>query len=152
MLHGYGRAAIDIREINRRVIAQFRAGEEIEGMRRDDLLLLTTIGARSGEPRTSPMMFHREGERLFVIGSANGARRDPSWCHNLRARPTVTVEIGRGTYRASAVVLEGAARAGAWSSITAAHPFFHDHETSAAPRVIPVVELVPHEESREDQR
>lgn len=146
------RAVIDIRETNRRVIAQFRAGDDVGGMQRDDLLLLTTTGARSGEPRTSPMMFHREGQRLFVIGSANGARKDPNWCHNLRARPAVTVEIGHLSYQASAVVLEGAARACAWSSITAAHPFFHDHEASAAPRVIPVVELVPHDEPRWDQR
>ena len=65
---------MDIQETNRRVIDQFRSGGPIEGMQRDRLVLLTTTGRRSGEPRTTPMMFHRDGERVLVIASNIGAR------------------------------------------------------------------------------
>jgi hypothetical protein len=64
---------LDIQSINRRVIKQFRAGEEIEGMQRSRLVLLTTAGARTGQRRTTPMMFHRDGESLLVIASNVGA-------------------------------------------------------------------------------
>lgn len=133
---------MDILETNRQVIDQFRAGGEIPGMQRDRLLLLTTTGARTGRQRTSPMMFHREGERLFVIGSNMGAPHDPSWCVNLRATPRVTVETGDERYAATAQVLGGADREGVWDRIRAAYPFFVDHEEAAGSREIPVVELV----------
>ena len=70
---------MDIREINRRVIDQFRAGGPVEGMQRDRLVLLTTTGRRSGEPRTTPMMFHRDGDRVLVIASNIGAAAEAAW-------------------------------------------------------------------------
>ncbi len=118
---------MDMLETNRAVVAQFRGGGPVEGMHRDRLLLLTTVGRRSGEPRTSPMMFHREGSRLVD--------------------PRVAVEVadhddGR-PYAATAHPLEGDERAEVWARIVALYPFFADHERAAAPRVIPVVELRP---------
>ncbi len=85
---------MDLRETNRRVIAQFRAGGPIEGMRREGLVLLTTTGRRSGEARTTPMMFHRDGDRVLVIASNIGAPQHPDWYLDLVADPHVTVEIG----------------------------------------------------------
>jgi len=78
---------VDIKETNKRVIEQFRAGGEIDGMRRDRLVLLTTVGAKSGLRRTTPMMFHRDGDRLLVIASNIGASRHPDWYVNLVAKP-----------------------------------------------------------------
>ena len=57
---------MDVRETNRRVIEQFRAGGEVEGMHRERLALLTTTGRTSGEPRTTPMMVHRDGSRWLL--------------------------------------------------------------------------------------
>ncbi len=136
---------MDMLKTNRAVIEQFRAGGPIEGMHRERLLLLTTVGRRSGEPRTSPMMFHREGEHLYVVASNMGAPSDPAWCVNLRADPRVTVEVaddddGR-PYAASADPLEGPDRDELWARIVPLYPFFAAHEKAAAPRVIPVVEL-----------
>jgi deazaflavin-dependent oxidoreductase (nitroreductase family) len=88
---------MDIKETNRRVIEQFRAGGDIDGMQRDRLLLLTTLGARTGHRRTTPMMFHRDGERLLVIASNAGASKHPDWYLNLVANPRVTVEVGDET-------------------------------------------------------
>jgi len=131
----------DIREINRRVIDQFRAGGPVEGMQRDKLVLLTTTGRRSGEPRTSPMMFHRDGDRVLVIASNVGAAAHPEWYRNLVADPHVTVEIGNETYPALATPTEGPDRERVWAELKRLYPFFADHEVKAAPRTIPVVAL-----------
>lgn len=131
---------MDYRETNRRVIEQFRAGGPIEGMHRERLLLLTTVGARSGRPYTTPMMFHRHGERLLVIASNMGASKHPDWYLNLAANPQVTVETGDETFEATATPTEGAQRDELWSQIKAAYPFFADHE-SQTDRAIPVVAL-----------
>jgi deazaflavin-dependent oxidoreductase (nitroreductase family) len=133
---------MDMREINRRTVEQFRAGGEIEGMHRERLVLLTTVGRRSGERRTTPMMFHRDGEHLYVIASNSGATRDPDWYRNLVADPRVTVEIGDETYAATATPLAGDEHERVWTDIKRAYPFFVEHE-ARADRVIPVIELVP---------
>ena len=88
---------MDVREVNKRVVEQFRAGGPIEGMHRERLLLLTTTGRRTGEHRTTPMMFHRDGDRVLVIASNIGAPRHPDWYLNLVANPEVTVEVGDGS-------------------------------------------------------
>jgi deazaflavin-dependent oxidoreductase (nitroreductase family) len=132
---------MDMQEINRRVVDQFRAGGPIEGMQRDRLLLLTTTGRRSGEPRTTPMMFHRDGDRVLVIASNVGAAAHPDWYRNLAADPHVTVEIGDETYPALATTTEGADRERVWAELKERYPFFADHEVKAAPRTIPVVAL-----------
>jgi deazaflavin-dependent oxidoreductase (nitroreductase family) len=131
---------MDIAEINRRVIEQFRAGGEIEGMHREALILLTTTGAKTGEPRTTPMMFHRDGERILVIASNAGAPKDPDWYRNLVHDPRVTVEVGEQTYAAVASVLIGADRDRSWATLKETYPFFAEHEQQAG-RTIPVVAL-----------
>jgi deazaflavin-dependent oxidoreductase (nitroreductase family) len=131
---------MDIKEINRRVVEQFRAGGEIEGMHRERLILLTTVGAKTGQRRTTPMMFERDGDRVFVMASNAGATKTPDWFHNLIAEPHVTVEIGDENYEAVAVVTEGAERERLWTMVTENFPFFLDHEAKAG-RVIPVVAL-----------
>lgn len=122
---------VDIKEVNKKVIGQFRTGGEIEGMHRERLLLLTTTGARTARAHTTPMMFHRAGERVLVIASNSGAPDHPDWFRNLVANPDVTVEIGDETYSATATPLAGADRERAWDEIKAAYPFFADHEARA---------------------
>jgi deazaflavin-dependent oxidoreductase (nitroreductase family) len=124
--------------VNQRVIEQFRAGSEIEGMHRDRLLLLTTTGRRSGKPYTTPMMFHPFGDRVIVIASNIGAARHPDWYLNLVAHPTVTVEKGVETYLARAIPAAGPERDHLWKMIKDRYPFFTDHEAKTT-RTIPVV-------------
>jgi deazaflavin-dependent oxidoreductase (nitroreductase family) len=131
---------MDVREVNRQVIHQFRPGGEIEGMHRERLVLLTTIGARTGQRHTTPMMFHRDGDRILVIASNAGAPKDPDWYRNLVREPVVTVEVGDETYQAVASVLTGGDRERQWASLKEAYPFFADHEQKAG-RTIPVVAL-----------
>src|SRR5262252_1889827 len=59
----------------------------------DRLLLLTTTGARSGVKRTTPLMYHRDGERYVVVASKGGAPDNPAWYHNLKAHPVASVEV-----------------------------------------------------------
>jgi deazaflavin-dependent oxidoreductase (nitroreductase family) len=131
---------MDMAEVNPRVIDAFRAGVDPPGMHRERLLLLTTRGARTGKPRTVPMMFHRHGDRVFVIASADAAPRDPQWYRNLVAEPQVQVELADEAYPAVAAPLEGAEREDMWAEIKRLYPFFADHETKVD-REIPVVEL-----------
>ncbi len=136
---------MDVREVNKRVIEQFRAGGEVEGMHRERLVLLTTTGRRTGEPRTTPMMFHRDGDRVLVIASNVGAPRHPDWYLNLVSHPEVTVEVGDESgapRRAVARTLRGAEREPVWEMLKATYPFFAEHDRTTA-RTIPVVALLP---------
>src|SRR5215471_14663108 len=63
----------------------------------DQLILLTTVGARSGNERTSPVMYHRDGEGYVVVASKGGAPDNPGWYNNLKANPVARVEVGAAT-------------------------------------------------------
>ncbi|GAB1645474.1 nitroreductase/quinone reductase family protein [Krasilnikovia sp. MM14-A1259] len=129
----------DILAYNRTLIASFRAdGGASIGHRR--LLLLTTRGRRTGEQRTSPMMYVEDGARLLVIASNAGAATDPYWYRNLVADPHVTVELPGRTYAAHATSLTGADYDRQWVRIKQDHPFFAEHEEKAG-RTIPLVAL-----------
>jgi deazaflavin-dependent oxidoreductase (nitroreductase family) len=112
------------------------------------LLLLTTTGARTGQRRTTPMMYIPDGEasegglpdRLLVIPSNIGAPRHPDWYHNLVVHPDVTVEVGDETFEARAVPAEGAEYERLWASVVAQYPFFAEHQEKTTRR-IPVVVL-----------
>lgn len=131
---------MDIREINRKVIEQFRAGGEIDGMHRDRLILLTTTGAKTGQRRTTAMMFHPDGGRMLVIASNVGAPRHPDWYANLVRHPEVTVEVAEDTYQARAATVTGAERDRLWAVLKESYPFFAEHEAKTE-RTIPVVGL-----------
>ncbi|HEY1571920.1 MAG TPA: nitroreductase/quinone reductase family protein [Pseudonocardiaceae bacterium] len=132
----------NIQEINRRVIEQFRAGGEVEGMHREGLLLLTTVGTRTGRRHTTPMMFHRDGDRIVVMASNAGATKAPDWYRNLVADPHVVVEVGDQRYDAVATTLAGDERDRVWRDVTSLFPFFTDHAAQAG-REIPLVDLAP---------
>jgi deazaflavin-dependent oxidoreductase (nitroreductase family) len=129
----------DVKAYNRKLIEEFRAnGGALAGRA---IVLLTTTGARTGQPRTTPMMYVPDGDRLLVIASNAGAPRHPDWYRNLVANPRVTVEVDGQTYPATAVVLAGDERDRRWESITNQYPFFVEHQSRIA-RLIPVVALV----------
>ncbi|GHK02879.1 nitroreductase/quinone reductase family protein [Streptomyces sp. NPDC003753] len=128
---------------NQQIIDEFRAhrgrvGGPFEGAR---LLLLTTTGARTGTPHTTPLGYYPDGgERVLVIASAGGAPRHPDWFHNLVAHPQVTVETGVFTYEATAVVLDRAARDEAFARAVESDPGWAEYQAKTD-RVIPVVAL-----------
>lgn len=79
------------------------------------LLLLTTTGRKSGQPRTAPVVYLADGERLILIDTNAGNERLPAWSHNLSANPEAEVEVGRRHLRVRARVAEGDERAQLWS-------------------------------------
>jgi deazaflavin-dependent oxidoreductase (nitroreductase family) len=127
---------------NTAIIEEFRAnGGKVGGQfAGGNLLLLTTRGARTGNPHTTPLAYLPDGDRLVVSASAAGAPRHPAWFHNVRANPTVEVEVGTEVFEAVASVPEGEERDALWAKVTSAMPGFADYQTRTD-RVIPVVVL-----------
>jgi deazaflavin-dependent oxidoreductase (nitroreductase family) len=126
-------------------VALFRAtkgrlGSSMMGQR---VLLLTTVGNKTGKERTIPLMLFDEDGRHFIIASAGGSPEHPAWFKNLVKRPEVTVEERGRRYTARAQALSGADRAAVWKKVVARAPIFDGYEKKAAPREIPVVELKP---------
>lgn len=130
-------------DFNQQVIDEFRAnrgrvGGYFEGAR---LLLLTTTGARSGAPHTTPVGYLPDGgERVLVIASAGGSPKHPDWYHNIVANPRLTVEDGVFTYEARAVVLDPEERDRAFARAVEADPGWGEYQAKTG-RVIPVVAL-----------
>jgi len=131
---------VDQLAYNRKLIEEFRTdGGKSMGNR--PLLLLTTVGRRSGEKHTSPMMYVPDQDRLLIIASNNGAAADPLWYLNLVADPSVTVELPGQSYQAVASPLTGDDYDRQWTAIQAKYPFFTEHQQRAGDRRIPVVAL-----------
>jgi F420H(2)-dependent quinone reductase len=105
------------------------------------VMLLTTIGRSSGEPRTVPLPYFSYDGRTFVIASFAGGEKHPLWFLNLRAHPAVTVQIGRHRAPAHAVELAGAERAAIWDRLTVDWPRYHLYQSGTS-RTIPLVELI----------
>jgi len=127
---------------NRRLIAEFRASRRAipDPFAGRPLLLLTTTGARSGQPRTSPMMYIPHEDLLLVVASNLGAPAHPDWYRNLVAHSEVMVETATETFAATASVLEGAERQRQWTRIVEQYPFFAEHQAKTS-REIPVIAL-----------
>lgn len=129
-------------DFNRAIIEEFRAnggtvGGPFEG---STLLLLRTIGAKSGAERVHPLAYRRDGESFVVFGSAAGADQHPAWFRNLVANPRVTVEVGTETFDAVARVADGDEHERLWSAQKRDVPAFAEYEAKTSRR-IPVVLL-----------
>jgi deazaflavin-dependent oxidoreductase (nitroreductase family) len=133
-----------IKAFNTSIADEFRANDGKVGgqFKGADLLLLTTTGAKSGQPRVSPLAYLRIDGKLVIIGSFAGADVNPAWVHNLRANPSAHVEIGTDTSDVTARELLSAERDEVFAKIVAAAPGFGDYQANTT-RVIPVFELHP---------
>lgn len=132
----------DFNAFQRQVIEEFRANEGRVGgpFAGSALALLTTVGARTGKPRTSPLAYLTIDGRPVVVASAMGADKNPDWYHNILRHPVVTVETGRETYEAVAAAPTGAARDALFAEVVAAAPGFGEYQQQTT-RTIPVVTL-----------
>ncbi len=129
---------------NDKIIAEFRAnGGQVGGhFAGQPLLLLHTVGAKSGLPRVNPVMYQRVDGGYAVFASKAGAPTSPDWYHNLLAHPRVQAEIGTETVELVARVATDDERERIWSAQKAAYPFFAEYEQKTTRR-IPVVVLEP---------
>jgi deazaflavin-dependent oxidoreductase (nitroreductase family) len=129
---------------NTKIIEEFRAnggavGGQFAGA---PLLLLHTVGARSGQRRVNPVMYQKVDGGYAVFASKAGAPVNPDWYHNLLAHPQVTAEIGTETVQLVARVAEEDERERIWAAQKAAYPGFADYERKTT-RQIPVIVLEP---------
>jgi len=138
---------MDMLAFNRQIIDEFRANDgKVTGMFANaPLVLLTTTGAKSGQPRTSPLVYTKDGDQIVIIASKAGAPTDPDWYRNLLANPAVTIELPGDTYLAQACIAEGEERDRLFAAQAALMPNFAEYQRNTE-RLIPVVVV-----SRTDQ-
>ncbi len=127
---------------NQKIIEEFRANQGKVGGQFDGtaLLILTSTGAKSGEPRESPLVYRPEGDDLVIFASKGGAPTNPDWLHNLRAHPEASVEVGTETKQVVAREAQADERARIWEAHKVEYPGFADYEAKTD-RMIPVVVL-----------
>ena len=105
-----------------------------------DVLILTTKGAKSGVTRVNPIVFTRDEDKLVIVASKGGAPTNPSWYHNLREHPEVTVEVGHDKFTARARQVEGAEYDRLFKYHADTNPGFWDYKKRTT-RKMPVIVL-----------
>ena len=123
-------------------MAEFRAnggkvGGPFEG---GDLLLLHTTGAKSGQPRLSPLAYLTVDGKMLIVGSYAGAPKDPAWVHNLRANPRAHIEVGTEAYDVTVRELPCEERDATYPKVVELAPGFGEYQAKTS-RVIPLFEL-----------
>jgi deazaflavin-dependent oxidoreductase (nitroreductase family) len=129
-------------DFNAQNIEEFRANHgrvsgPFEGA---PLVILHTVGARSGEPRTNIMMYLADGDRYLLFASNAGADTHPAWYFKTRANPRVRIEVADDVFDAKATELTGAERDEKYAEQARRYPGFAEYELKTN-RVIPVVAL-----------
>ena len=104
------------------------------------ILLLTTTGRKSGEARTSALIFGRDGDDLLLVASQGGAPTHPNWYHNLNANPDVEVQVQGDVFRATARTANDDEKARLWSIMTDVWPNYDQYQ-ERTDRQIPLVVL-----------
>lgn len=133
-------AALD--EFNRGIVEEFRANAgKVKAFEGGTLLLLHTTGAKSGEPRLSPLASLDIDGKTLIVGSYAGAPKHPAWVHNLRANPQARIETGTDEYEVTARELPDAERDATYPKVIAIAPVFAEYQTKTD-RAIPLFELV----------
>ena len=129
-------------DFNKRVIAEFRANEGKVGgyFENSTLVLLHTIGAKSGLERINPLICAEDNNRLVIVASKGGAPSHPHWYYNLVANPEVSVEYGAEQFRAQATVTEEPERTRLYNKMAELFSAFSDYEKNTT-RIIPVITL-----------
>jgi deazaflavin-dependent oxidoreductase (nitroreductase family) len=133
---------MDLQEMNRAIIDEFRANNgkvsgQFEGV---PLLLLTTVGARSGRTRTNPLVYFADEDRYLIIASYAGAPVNPPWFYNLKANPEVEVEMGTERFKAQAREVTEPQRTEVYQKVAEAAPLFAEYQSNTT-RTIPVIVL-----------
>jgi deazaflavin-dependent oxidoreductase (nitroreductase family) len=133
-----------LKAFNKDIADEFRAnagkvGGPFEG---NELLLLTTTGAKSGEPRVSPLSCKRIDGKLLIIAGNGGADVNPAWVYNLRTNPRAHVELGTESFHVTARELPSAERDDIIPKLTAEVTAFAEFQAKTR-RVIPIFELEP---------
>lgn len=131
-------------DFNRNIVKELRenggkAGGMFEGA---PMLILHSVGAKSGQPREAPLVYTGPAERPVIIASKGGAPTNPDWYHNLKANPETKIEINGETRNVRAVEVTGAERDRLYAQMVAERPDFGKYQENTT-RIIPVFVLEP---------
>jgi len=132
----------NVNEWNKAIIEEFRANDgKVSGQFADTpLLLLHTIGAKSGLPRLNPVAYVADRERLVVMASKGGSPTNPDWYYNIVANPEVSVEVGTDQFQARATTAAEPERTRLYEKMAAVNPGFAEYQRQTT-RIIPVIVL-----------
>jgi deazaflavin-dependent oxidoreductase (nitroreductase family) len=131
-----------VKAFNAKITEEFRANNgRVGAFDGTELLLLTTTGAKSGQPRLSPLSCRRVDGKLLIIAGYGGADINPAWVHNLRADPRAHVELADESFDVTARELSPAERAEIIPKVTAISAFAEFQAKTS--RAIPIFELQP---------
>jgi deazaflavin-dependent oxidoreductase (nitroreductase family) len=120
-----------------------RTGGRVGGrIAKSPVLLLTTMGRRTGKRRTTPLLYVRDGDRLAVVASKGGDDRAPMWYLNLKANPDVEVEVGPVSRRMRAATADPGEHAALWRKAVQMYPPYDAYQAKTRRR-IPIVVLTP---------
>src|ERR1700760_2863424 len=128
-----------MKAFNSGIVEEFRANGGVVGgpFEGGTLLLLTTTGAKSGQPRLPRLGYLIIDDKMIIIGSKAGADTNPDWVHNLRANPQAHIEVGTDAYDVTARELPPEERDATYPKISAVAPVFGEYQTKTS-RVIPL--------------
>ena len=129
-------------DFNKQIIAEFRANAGKVGgpFAGAPMLLLSYVGAKSGEQRIAPLVYLPDGDRYLIFASMGGAPKNPAWYHNLMAQPAVSIEVGTETVPVKAVELKGEERDRLYAKQAELRPAFGEYQQKTT-RTIPVIAL-----------
>jgi len=132
----------EVNDWNKKIIEEFRANDGKVGgnFAGRTLLLLHTIGAKSGQERINPVAYVKDGEHLVIIASKGGSPNNPDWYYNILANPQVTVEVGTEHFQADAMIAEEPERTRLYDQMVAIAPGFAEYRRKTT-RQIPVIVL-----------
>jgi len=114
-------------------------GGQMAGLK---VLLLTTTGRKTGQPRTAPLGYFKHGSSFVIIASNAGAERNPAWFYNLKSNPQVTIQVGNQRLRAKAEQVNSEQRTQLWEELVKMAPRYGKYAQSTK-REIPLILLQP---------
>ncbi len=120
-----------------------RIGGHLPGWPEVPIVLVDHTGAKSGAKRTSPLMYHQDGDAIAVVASKAGQPTNPAWFHNLKANPDTTIRIGSVVREVRARVATDEERDRLWPEFVAIYPGYEFFRSHAKGRKIPIVILDP---------
>jgi len=129
-------------DFNSDLINEFRNNHgKVGGFFADStVLLLTTTGSKTGKKHTTPLVYTKDGDKFVIIASKGGADEDPHWYLNIKAEPTVEVEVGEEKFSAKATITDEETRKELYAKHSEVYPNFLEYQEKTK-RIIPVILL-----------
>ena len=135
---------MDVKDYNKKIIEEFRANDGVVGgpFKGAKLLLLHTVGAKSGEARINPLVYFDDKDTYLIVASFAGGPTNPPWYYNLLANPQAKIEVGSSDISVTAEVVVEPHRTELYNNIAAQAPAFAEYREKTT-RSIPIIRLRP---------